>query len=91
MQYIDDTKLDHYYTQVARRSDRKPYRCADNQPLQDLLTGLINFSRAPHKVCPSLPLSLCRLFTLLPVSRCRTHVWSCRAKPPDATWTWNTH
>ncbi|KAI6650239.1 FH1/FH2 domain-containing protein 3 [Oopsacas minuta] len=50
VQYIDDTKLDHYYTQVSRRSDRKSYSLPDNQPLQDLLPGLINFSRAPHKI-----------------------------------------
>ena len=55
VQYIDDTKLDHYYTQVARRSDRKLYNVPDNQPLQDILAGLINFCRAPHKVGP-LPL-----------------------------------
>eukprot|EP00800_Vazella_pourtalesii_P015519 TRINITY_DN4201_c1_g1_i3.p1 TRINITY_DN4201_c1_g1~~TRINITY_DN4201_c1_g1_i3.p1 ORF type:complete len:331 (-),score=77.79 TRINITY_DN4201_c1_g1_i3:653-1645(-) len=48
--YIDDTKLDHYYTQVSRLSDKKTYPLPDNQPLQELLQGLINFTRAPHKV-----------------------------------------
>ena len=48
--YIDDTKLDHYYTQVSRHSDKKVYPLPDNQPLQELLPSLINFTRAPHKV-----------------------------------------
>lgn len=89
--YIDDTKLDHYYTQVSRLSDKKTYPLPDNQPLQELLQGLINFTRAPHKVYTYASSRLFILLLLLLLFRCQMPVWSSRPRTTTATWIWSTH